>query len=482
MPMYKLLELFKSDPHLIIEYICKLYDRIKRVEGKIKAYITLRPLDEVLAEAESLAKLRKVDSQTDLIGIAVAVKDNISTKGIRTTCASKMLENYIPPYDATAIARLKARGGIVIGKTNMDEFAMGSTTETSAFFVTRNPWDLTRVPGGSSGGSAAAIAAGEATVALGSDTGGSIRNPASFTGVFGLKPTYGLVSRYGLIAYASSLDQIGPMTRNTDDLAMLLNVIAGRDLKDSTSVEVNIKDFYRAMYDIFYREPRIKIGIAKELFNESAEEVKKVAYRAVDVLCSYHECGEVSIPYARQCVAAYYIIAMAEASSNLARFDGIRYGLKIEYENRSWHDVYQEVRTRGFGYEVKKRIALGAYVLSMGYWDMYYLKALKFRRMLRETFNKIFKHFDVIVSPTMPILPPRLGEFLEDPVKMYYADVNTVIANLIGAPAMNVPVGFSNGLPIGLQVMSRHFNEPIVLYISKFLEEELKVRDIIAPV
>ncbi|MEM3981054.1 MAG: Asp-tRNA(Asn)/Glu-tRNA(Gln) amidotransferase subunit GatA [Ignisphaera sp.] len=482
-PMHKLVKVFESDPNLVIEYINKLYNRISSVEDKIRAYITLRSLDDVISEVEILLKIKKEsDKNMRLFGIAVAVKDNISTKGIRTTCASRMLENYIPPFDATVISKLKAEGAILIGKTNMDEFAMGSTTETSAFFVTRNPWDLTRSPGGSSGGSAAALASGEATVALGSDTGGSIRNPAAFTATFGLKPTYGLVSRYGLIAYASSLDQIGPMARNSDDLALLLNVIAGYDPKDSTSINIAPPDFYKSMYDLFYREPRLKIGVARQLFEESDEYVKKTAYQALDILCSHHECDEISIPYAKQSVAAYYIIAMAEASSNLARYDGVRYGLKVDFENKSWVDVYRDIRTRGFGYEVKKRIALGAYVLSMGYWDMYYLKALKFRRMLKEAFNAIFSKYNAIVSPTMPILPPKLGEFLEDPIKMYYADVNTVIANLIGAPAISIPIGFTNGLPIGLQIMAKYFDEITLLYLSKFIEESAKLRDLIAPV
>ncbi|MCC6016480.1 MAG: Asp-tRNA(Asn)/Glu-tRNA(Gln) amidotransferase subunit GatA [Desulfurococcaceae archaeon] len=480
-PMYKLLDEFNTNPDLVVDYLSKLYDRIAKVEEKVKAFITLRPFNDVLNEVESLIRIRKSSRNSmALFGIAVAIKDNISTKGLRTTCASRILENYIPPYDATVIAKLKSEGAIIIGKTNMDEFAMGSTTETSAFFATRNPWDLTRSPGGSSGGSAAALAAGEATVALGSDTGGSIRNPAAFTAIFGLKPTYGLVSRYGLIAYASSLDQIGPMARNTDDLALLLNVIAGYDPKDSTSINIPLPNFYKAMYDTYYREPRLKIAIARELFEYSEDPVKNMSYKSVDVLCSYHECREISIPYAKHSVAAYYIISMAEAGSNLARYDGVRYGLKVNFDNRNWVEVYKEVRTRGFGYEVKKRIALGAYILSTGYWDMYYLKALRFRRMLKEEFNKIFKEFDAIVSPTMPILPPKLGELIADPIKMYYSDVNTVIANLIGAPAISIPIGFVNGLPVGLQVMVRHFNEVTALYISKFLEDKLKLRDLIA--
>lgn len=482
MPMHKLIQLFESDPRYIVEYLYDLYNRINRVEDRVKAFITLRKLDEIISEAEKLIKEYKTGKIPKLFGVAVAVKDNISTSNIRTTCGSKMLENYIPPYDATVVTKLKKEGAIIIGKTNMDEFAMGSTTETSAFFVTRNPWDLSRSPGGSSGGSSAALAAGETTIALGSDTGGSIRNPASFTATYGLKPTYGLVSRYGLIAYGSSLDQIGPMARNTDDLAILLSVIAGYDRRDSTSLSTEVSDIYTQMYELFYKEPKIKIALLKSLFDYSDDIVKKIAYKAVDDLCSYHECEEIDIPYAKQCIAAYYIIAMAEASSNLARYDGVRYGFKIDFENKNWIEHYSEVRTKGFGYEVKKRIALGAYVLSMGYRDMYYLKALKFRRMLKTIFIDIFNKYQAVVSPTTPILPPKIGEFIEDPVKMYYADLNTVIANLIGTPALSIPIGFYNNLPIGLQIMTKHLDEITALYLSKFLEEKLKFKDLIAEV
>ncbi|ADM27869.1 aspartyl/glutamyl-tRNA(Asn/Gln) amidotransferase subunit A [Ignisphaera aggregans DSM 17230] len=483
MPVYRLLEEFSVDPTKVFEYVEAIYDRIDRAENKVRAYITIIPREETLRYAEELVK-RFRDSRVlpPLFGIAIAVKDNISTKGIRTTCASKMLENYIPPYDATVIERIKAAGGIIIGKTNMDEFAMGSTTETSAFYPTRNPWDLERSPGGSSGGSAAALVAGETSLALGSDTGGSIRNPAAFTATYGLKPTYGLVSRYGLIAYGSSLDQIGPMARNTRDLAILLNIISGYDERDSTSILIQKQNYVELMDRLIYDEPKLRIGIIKELFEGSEDSVKSIAYKAVDKLCGYHICEELSIPYTRQIVAAYYIIAMAEASSNLARYDGIRYGLRKSVENRDWIDVYSDVRTEGFGYEVKKRIALGAYVLSIGYREMYYIRALRFRRMLRDKFNEIFKRFDAVVSPTMPILPPRLGEFIEDPIKMYLSDINTVIANLIGAPAISIPIGFSNRLPVGLQIMSKPLNEPIILYLSNQLENAIGYKDLIAEV
>ncbi len=483
LPAYKLLEEFYSDPTKVFEYLEAIYDRIDRIEDRVRAYITIVPREKSLRYAEELVKkFRDSKILPPLFGIAIAIKDNISTKGIRTTCASKMLENYVPPYDATVIEKIKMAGAIIIGKTNMDEFAMGSTTETSAFYPTRNPWDLGRSPGGSSGGSASALASGEASLALGSDTGGSIRNPAAFTETYGLKPTYGLVSRYGLIAYGSSLDQIGPMARNTRDLAILLNVISGYDERDSTSLPIEKQDYVKLLDKLIHDEPKLRIGIMKELFDGSEDSVKSTAYRAVDRLCSYHICEELSIPYTRQIVAAYYIIAMAEASSNLARYDGVRYGFRKNIENRDWVEVYSDVRTEGFGYEVKKRIALGAYVLSVGYREMYYIRALRFRRMLRDRFNEIFKKFDTVVSPTMPILPPKLGEFIEDPIKMYLSDINTVIANLIGSPAISIPIGFHNGLPIGLQIMSKPLNEPVILYLSNQLENVMGYRDLIAEV
>ena len=482
-PVYRLVEEFHTDPSKIFNYLDMIYKNIDRVESKVKAFITVVPQETLYGYVEALLKEQKERISTmRLFGVPIAVKDNISTKEIRTTCASRMLENYIPPYNATVIERIIREGGLIIGKTNMDEFAMGSTTETSAFFPTRNPWDLSRVPGGSSGGSAAALAAGEAPLALGSDTGGSIRNPAAFCGIYGLKPTYGLVSRYGLIAYASSMDQIGPMARNTIDLALMLSVIAGHDPRDSTSLPVPPKDYVAVLKELDSKEPKLKIGIIKELFEVAEEEVRKVAFKAVDILCSYHECTTISLPYRTEVVAAYYIIAMAEASSNLARFDGVRYGLKVGFENRGWRDVYTEVRTKGFGYEVKKRIALGTYVLSVGYRDMYYIRALKFRRILKETFDSIFKHVDAVVSPTMPILPPKLGEFAKDPIKMYMADINTVIANLIGAPAISIPVGFYNNLPVAIQIMSKPLTEDILLYLSLQLERRTGLKDLIAEV
>ncbi|MEM2698989.1 MAG: Asp-tRNA(Asn)/Glu-tRNA(Gln) amidotransferase subunit GatA [Ignisphaera sp.] len=482
MPVYRLIDEFSSDVYKVFEYVDSIYDRIERVEGKVRAFITIIPKEQVYNYVENLIKNYGSKNLPKLFGVMIGVKDNISTRGIRTTCGSRMLESYIPPYDATVIEKLKNTGVIIHGKTNMDEFAMGSTTETSAFYPTKNPWDLNRVPGGSSGGSGAALAAGEASIALGSDTGGSIRNPAAYTMVYGLKPTYGLVSRYGLIAYASSMDQIGPMARNTTDLALLLTVISGNDPRDSTSLPISTTNYIESLNEQLHKEPRLRIGILRELFEGSDDSVRTVAYGCIDKLCSYHECADISMPYTREAVAAYYIIAMAEASSNLSRYDGIRYGLKVPVEGRSWVDVYTEVRTRGFGYEVKKRVALGAYVLSMGYRDMYYIRALRFRRMLKENIDTIFNKVDVVASPTMPIPPPKLGEFFEDPLKIYLADVSTVIANLTGYPAISVPAGFWNGLPVGLQLMSKPLSESMLLYLSAQLEEMTKLRDLIAEV
>ncbi len=479
-PAYRLVEEFKADPYRVLKYLEELYDRIERVEPRVRAFITVRGREEVLREVEE--RIKRGDTEGPLFGIAVAVKDNICTKGIRTTCASRMLENFVPPYDATVIERLKRAGAVIVGKTNMDEFAMGSTTETSAFYPTRNPWNLERVPGGSSGGSAAAIASAMSTLALGSDTGGSIRNPAAFTATYGLKPTYGLVSRFGLIAYASSLDQIGPMARCVEDLAMLLSVISGHDPRDSTSLDLPPRDYLRLLHEEWSREPRLRIGIARNLIEGSEDGVKKCVERALDVLCSYHDCEDIEIPYPRHAVAAYYIVAMAEASSNLARYDGVRYGLRVEVEGRSWVEVFKEVRTKGFGYEVRKRIALGAYVLSAGYRDAYYVKALRFRRLLKERLYALFKRLHAIATPTMPILPPRLGELVSDPIRMYLSDVCTVIANLVGIPAISVPAGFSDGLPVGLQLMAPALEEVRLLYLAKFLQEGLGFRNLVAEV
>ncbi|MEM4617047.1 MAG: Asp-tRNA(Asn)/Glu-tRNA(Gln) amidotransferase subunit GatA [Archaeoglobaceae archaeon] len=430
-----------------LEAISKMLERIEK--SKLNAYITVCK-DESLQKAEEYDK-GKVKGR--LAGVPVAVKDNITTKGIRTTCASKMLSNYVPVFDAHVVERLKAEGAIIIGKTNMDEFGMGTTTETSYFGVVRNPYDLNRVAGGSSGGSAAVLANDEAVLALGSDTGGSIRCPASFCGVYGLKPTYGLVSRFGLIPYANSLEQIGPMANSIEDLILLLEVIAGKDERDSTNAGRSFE---------FREVENLRIGVVK---NMSAEE--QIMDRFFDALNGF-EYEEIELPSLKYALSAYYIIAMSEASSNLARYDGVRYGFSVP-ELTSWSDYFSRVRAEGFGEEVKRRIMLGSYALSAGYYGKYYLKALKARTLIIEDFRNAFAKFDVLVSPTMPTLPFRIGE-LKDPLTMYKMDVNTVPVNLAGLPALNIPLGFIKGLPVGMQVIGNYFEESKLISFAKKLE------------
>lgn len=429
------------------EAVSRLIERIEK--SRLNAYITI-------CKKEALELAKEFDRRNvkgKLAGIPVAVKDNITTKGIRTTCASKMLENYVPVFDAHVVERLKAEGAIIIGKTNMDEFGMGTTTETSYFGVVRNPHDLERVAGGSSGGSAAALAADEAVLALGSDTGGSIRCPASFCGVYGMKPTYGLVSRYGLIPYANSLEQIGPMANSIEDLATLLEVIAGKDERDSTN---SGRSF------VFAEKKVERIALVK---NMSAEE--KVMDRVYEVMNNF-EYEEIELSSLKYALASYYVIAMSEASSNLARYDGVRYGHSSHLS--SWTDYCSRVRAEGFGEEVKRRIMLGSYALSAGYYGKYYLKALKARTLIIEELKRAFSKFDVLVSPTMPTLPFRIGE-IKDPLTMYKMDVNTVPVNLAGLPAMSAPIGFVRGLPVGLQIIGNYFEENKILSFAKTVKE-----------
>ena len=404
-----------------------------------------------------------------LKGIPIAIKDNMCTRGELTTCCSKILEGFRPPYDATVIARLKAQGAAIQGKTNMDEFAFGSSTETSCYGPTRNPWDLERIPGGSSGGSAAAVAADEAIAALGSDTGGSIRQPASLCGVVGLKPTYGRVSRYGLIAFASSLDQIGPICKDIEDTALLMNIICGFDEMDSTSVNLKVPDFTKSLIkDV----KKLKIGIPKEYFPQGLnEEVKTAVLRSIDIL---KELGaqtvEVSLPNTAFAVSAYYIIATAEASSNLARFDGVKYGYRAPSSTLS--DVYFKSRTEGFGEEAKRRIILGTYCLSSGYYDAYYLKAQKVRTLIKEDFDKALKRCDCIITPTSPTTAFKIGEKINNPLEMYLSDIFTIPVNLAGIPAISIPCGLSRqGLPIGLQILSRPFEEELLLRVAYTFEQ-----------
>jgi len=451
------------------EYISSILERIREVEGRVHAFVTVLE-EEALKRAEEID--RKADSGRSLgmlCGVAVAVKDNICTRGIRTTCSSRMLEDFVPPYNATVVERLLKEDAIIIGKTNMDEFAMGSTTETSYFGATRNPWNLSFVPGGSSGGSAAAVAAGEAALALGSDTGGSIRCPASYCNVVGLKPTYGLVSRYGLIAYANSLEQIGPMALDAYDCALLLSVISGYDPRDSTSVETPQGDYVKLLDG---GVEGFKIGVPSEFFGEGVDaQVKECVWRAIHTLedlgASYEE---VSLPSLEYALAAYYIIAMSEASSNLARYDGLRYGYRVEKDS-DWSTVYSKSRREGFGAEVRRRIILGTYALSAGYYDQYYLKALRIRTLIKKEFEKALKKFDLLAGPTMPIPPFRIGEKIQSPLELYMCDILTVPANLTGGPAISVPCGLVDELPVGLQLVGRPFREDLLLRTARAYEE-----------
>jgi len=455
------------------EYLSSILERIERIDKRTHAFVTVIK-DEAMRRAEEIdKKARRGEKLGCLAGVAVAVKDNICTTGIRTTCSSRMLENFVPPYDATVIEKLKAADAIILGKTNMDEFAMGTTTETSYFGVTHNPWDLKKVPGGSSGGSAAAVIAEEASVALGSDTGGSIRCPASYCSTVGLKPTYGLVSRYGLISYANSLEQIGPLARTVRDCALLLSVISGHDNRDSTSVNLPSENYLSYLRDDV---KGLNIGLPREFFEEGVEEeVKGLVLEAAD---KFEElgasCHEVSLPTMSYALAAYYIIAMSEASSNLARYDGLRYGYHDENDEGDFDTVFSRNRRIGFGAEVRRRIILGTYALSAGYFDQYYMKALRIRTLIRRDFEKSFKHVDAIIGPTMPVLPFDIGERIDDPLKLYMCDVLTVPANLTGCPAISVPCGFVNGLPVGLQIIGKPFDEGTILRAAYTFEQNTK--------
>ncbi len=482
-PANELGELILSGAISIVDLIDKVYERIMKLESKVNAIITLRSRSDLLKEAENKEKeIKRGAAKGLLFGVPVAVKDNISTKGIRTTCGSKILENYVPPYDATVVKLLKKEGAIIICKTNMDEFAMGSSTETSYFGPTRNPWDLERVPGGSSGGSAAVLAAGIVPLALGSDTGGSVRCPAAFTATVGLKPTYGLVSRYGLIAYANSLEQIGPMARNVTDVALLLNVISKYDENDGTSIPGSRPDYMYSLSNPYHIKGSLKVGLVVEMMGEGvSDEVRKVILRALDKISGEGiEIEEVSLSSLKYALPAYYIIAMSEASSNLARYDGVRYGFRAKIDG-DWNKVYMETRAQGFGLEVKRRIIMGTFALSAGYFDQYYLRALKVRTLILNDFRRAFKKFNVLVGPTMPILPFKIGEKIKDPLAMYMCDIETVSANLAGIPAISIPAGFVGNLPVGLQIMAPPLHEELLLKISKIFEDKIGLRNLIAP-
>jgi aspartyl-tRNA(Asn)/glutamyl-tRNA(Gln) amidotransferase subunit A len=447
-----------------------VFGKIESDDPKIGAYVTLSK-DSALAKAAEIDQLTaKGETLPPLGGVPIGIKDVMVTSGVRATAGSKILGNYIPPYDCTAVARLKAAGAVVLGKMNCDEFAMGSSNENSAWKPVHNPRDLSRVPGGSSGGSAAAVAADMAVAALGSDTGGSIRQPASFCGVVGLKPTYGRVSRYGLIAFASSLDHIGPLTKSVKDAAIVLQTIAGRDPMDATSAEMAVPDYVAEL-----EKPirGLKIGVAKEYFGEGLDlEVRKAVESGIHKLASLGcEIVEISLPHTKYAVPTYYIVATAEASSNLARFDGVRYGYRAG-DTRTLSEMYRRTRDQGFGAEVKRRIMLGTYVLSAGYYDAYYLKAQKVRTLLTRDFDHAFKQVDVIVTPTSPTAAFKLGEKVDDPLAMYLADIYTVTANLAGIPGISVPCGETREkLPIGLQVLGRHFDEATILRVAHAYEQ-----------
>jgi len=463
-------ELLKQRKISSTELTKSVLKRVAEIEGKVHACVTIVE-DNALKEAKKVDNYIKTAHEiTPLTGIPTLIKDVICTRGIRTTCSSKMLENFIPPYDATVIEKLKAQKAVIVGKTNMDEFAMGSSTEHSAFFPTHNPWDLSRVPGGSSGGSAAAVAADETVYALGSDTGGSVRQPAALCSVVGLKPTYGRVSRFGLVAFASSLDQIGPITKDVTDCALVMNVIAGYDSSDSTSVPYPVPDYTRQLIpDI----KGLRIGIPREYFVEGMQnQVRAALEAAIDKL---RELGaeidwEVSLPHTKYALVVYYILAPSEASANLARYDGVKYGFS-ERDASNVIETTEKTRQFGFGLEVKRRIMLGTYALSAGYYDAYYLKAQKVRTLIKQEFDQAFEKCDALVTPTSPIVPFKLGEKLEDPMQMYLSDVCTLPINIAGIPAISIPAGFADNLPIGMQIMGKPFSEEILLRVAFAYEQ-----------
>lgn len=455
-----------------VEIAQEALDKIQALEPKLHSFL------HVTAE-QALAQAKQVDAQIAageeiglLSGIPIGIKDNMCTKDIPTTCASRILQNFVPPYESTVTQKLATAGAVTVGKTNLDEFAMGGSTETSAYQLTYNPWDTTRVPGGSSGGSAAAVAAGECTVSLGSDTGGSIRQPASFCGIVGMKPTYGLVSRYGLVAFASSLDQIGPFARSVEDAAILLNTIAGYDPKDSTSLKVEVPDYTQ------FLKPDLKgkkVGVIRETFGEGLDPtVEKAVRKAIEQLKELGaEIREISCPRFRYGIAAYYIIAPSEASANLARYDGVKYGARVEQADNLM-EMYTRTRAEGFGAEVKRRIMIGTYALSAGYYDAYYLKAQKVRTLIKQDFEQAFEDVDVLVSPTAPTTAFKAGDKTTDPLSMYLVDLMTIPVNLAGLPGMSVPCGFdADGLPIGLQIVGNVLREDLVFQTAYAYEQAM---------
>ncbi len=453
-----------------LEITQETLERITNLEPKVKAFLSVTA-DYALEQAQQVDKKIAAGDEIGILeGVPIGIKDNMCTKGIKTTCASQILDNFVPPYESTVTQKLKDAGAIMVGKTNLDEFAMGSSTENSGYQVTANPWDLQRVPGGSSGGSAAAVAANECVVSLGSDTGGSIRQPASFCGVVGLKPTYGLVSRFGLVAYASSLDQIGPFSRNVEDAAILLGAIAGHDPRDSTSLKVSIPDYTQYLKSDFKKG--LKVGIIKETFGEGLDPT--VAESVRNAITQLESLGakvkEISCPRFRYGLPAYYMIAPSEASANLARYDAVKYGIREEADNLV--DMYTSTRAAGFGAEVKRRIMLGTYALSAGYYDAYYLKAQKVRTLIKQDFEAAFEEVDVLISPTAPTTAFKAGEKTSDPLSMYLSDLMTIPVNLAGLPGISVPCGFDDaGLPIGMQLISNVLREDVLFHVAYAYEQ-----------
>ncbi|MCR8644742.1 Asp-tRNA(Asn)/Glu-tRNA(Gln) amidotransferase subunit GatA [Paenibacillus sp. N1-5-1-14] len=445
------------------------YDRIAQVEPKVQAFIKLNEEQARKSTAELDAQLVSGGERGLLFGLPIGIKDNIVTEGLTTTCASKFLSNYNPVYDATVVRKLKEAGAVTVGKLNMDEFAMGGSNENSSFHPTYNPWNVEYVPGGSSGGSAASVAAGEVYFSLGSDTGGSIRQPAAYCGVVGLKPTYGLVSRFGLVAFASSLDQIGPLTKNVEDSAYLLQAIAGHDPSDSTSAKVDIPDYISALSgDI----KGLRIAVPKEYFGSGIDpQVKARVKEALQVLESLGAiCEEVSLPHSEYAVATYYLLASSEASSNLARYDGVRYGVRSDNADNLL-ELYHMSRSEGFGSEVKRRIMLGTYALSSGYYDAYYLKAQQVRTLIKQDFDQVFEQYDVVIGPTAPTTAFKIGEQVNNPLTMYLNDILTIPVNLAGVPAISVPCGLVDGMPVGLQIIGKALDESTVLRVAHAFEQ-----------